>query len=806
MNASRSLLLVSIAACIPAVAQFGGGHEFTVEGPQSLELVDLTNDGARDLLIGSRNGLVVHVNLGQSFGPAQSWNTTDVVGHATDVDGDGWIDIVGCNEQGNSITWYRNVGTFGLGPAEVVGNGPTALAIASGDLDGDGDTDLLITTTNGQLRWMENTNGLGQFNLGGIVAGPVSAERAEAFDRDADGDLDVVWNDPLTHELRWCENLGGASFAPPAVLGAVGIGAPRDLDNDGIVDLVMASAPDQQLQWQRGLPNGFAPPQPLSAASAVSDRVLVQDLDLDGDLDVAVASHTLDEMAWYEHLDGQGSFGPRQVIATGIVDPHLLVAGDVDGDGDAELFTASVTQYRVVYFDNLAIAGNSIVGRVFNDVNADGVFNGNDHGLYNIRVEATDVPATFTNHSGMYSFNAVPGPYAVWLPPVTGWTNTTPDLYNVTVTAQNNTALERDFGLHADQDVVALGPVLTPGDIRCNEVVPYWITVSNTGTMTADVTAALHLDPLSTFAGAIPAADAVVNGVPQWTFVNVPATHARQIQVLVVMPDENHVGEQLDDSLAVVALVNGVAHPSSATVDSEVGCALDPNDKQVLPRGTGPEHLTDMGSTLVYTIRFQNTGNMPAGQVVLVDTLDQDLDLSSLRILGSSHVHTVSLSDDGLLVVTYPDIQLPDSASDPIGSQGYFTFSIAHHAGLAEGATVHNSAAIHFDQNAPILTNTVLNTLTFGTVGVEEHDAAAPPAITVVPNPVSSTATILLDQAFQGRLELVLVDASGREVRRLQRRSTTVVLDRSGLGGGLYMLHARDEAGHAATATVLIER
>ncbi|MBV6405185.1 MAG: hypothetical protein GFGODING_01951 [Flavobacteriales bacterium] len=806
MATVRTLVVVPVIACMTASAQFGGGHEIYVEGPQSLEFVDLTSDGAPDLLIGSRNGLSVHVNLGQSFGPAQLWTSTDVVGHAADLDGDGWTDIVGSSEQSGALTWYRNVGSLGLGPAQLVSNGPAARAITSGDLDGDGDRDLLVTTVSGQLRFLENSNGLGQFAPGLVVVGPVSAERAEIFDRDADGDLDVVWNDPMTSELRWCENLGGAAFAPPAVLGNVGIGAPRDLDNDGLVDLVMASAPDQQLQWQRGLPNGFGPPQPLSAASSVSDRVLVQDLDLDGDLDVAVASHTLDELAWYEHLDGQGSFGPRQVIASGITDPGLLIAGDVDGDGDAELFTTSVAQYRVVYFDNLAIAGNSIVGRVFNDVNADGVFNGNDHGLYNIRVEATDVPATFTNHSGMYSFSAVPGPYAVWLPPVAGWTTTTPDLYNVTVTTQNNSALERDFGLHADQDVVAMGPVLTPGDIRCNEVVPYWFNVQNIGTLAADVTAALHLDPLSTFAGAVPPPDAVLNGVPQWTFVNVPATHTRQVQVLVQMPDETHVGEQLDDSLAVVAMVSGTTHTTGVAVEGEVGCAVDPNDKQVLPRGMGPEHLTAMGTTLVYTIRFQNTGNIPAGQVVLHDSLDQDLDLASLRVLGASHVHQVALSDDGLLTVTFPDIQLPDSASDPVGSQGYLMFAIDHHDGLAEGSTVHNRAAIHFDQNAPVITNTVLNTLTHGAVGVGEDAASASPAIAVVPNPVSSTATIVLDERFQGRVELMLLDASGREVRRVQRRSSTVVLDRQGLGGGLYMLHVRDEAGHAAVTSVLIER
>ena len=118
MNPKRTLFLLFTGLSAYAFGQYGGGHPFMVEGPNSIQLVDLTNDGAPELLIGTRAGLLVHVNQGQSFGPAQNWNTTDVVGHATDVDGDGWIDVVGSNEQGGAISWYRNLGTFGLGPVQ----------------------------------------------------------------------------------------------------------------------------------------------------------------------------------------------------------------------------------------------------------------------------------------------------------------------------------------------------------------------------------------------------------------------------------------------------------------------------------------------------------------------------------------------------------------------------------------------------------------------------------------------------------------------------------------------------------------
>ncbi|MBK8339974.1 MAG: VCBS repeat-containing protein [Flavobacteriales bacterium] len=603
-TAAFSILLLAV----PALAQFGGGHEFTVEGPNSMELIDLDNDGDKDLIIGTRNGLLVHANQGGTFAAGTFWNPTDVVVHGVDIDQDGYTDLVGCDEQGNAIQWYRNMGTFGPGLPQVVANGRVAKAIASGDVDNDGDPDLLLTLMTGDLEWMENTDGLGSFGPGAVIVQGLYTDRAELADVDGDGDLDVSWSDRDTKTLRWSENTGAGAFAAAGSLSAAGIGTVRDLDNDGLLDLVVANQLDGSVQWQRGLPNGFDVPVSIGTPWATSELVLAQDLDLDGDLDLAVASSDLDELAWYEHLGGSGTFGPRQTIVTGIEDPHLLMAGDTDGDGDAELFTASHGQYRIVYFDNLAIAGNSIVGRVFNDVNADGIFNGNDHGLYNYRVEATDVAARFTNHSGMYSFSVIPGPYAVWLPAVAGWTFTTADLYNVNVTSFSNTALERDFGLHADQGVVSITPELVPGDIRCHEVVPYWISLANTGSEAADLHVTLHLDALSAYTGALPAASELLNGVPHWTFLNVPPSHQRLVQVLVEMPDDTHVGEVLTDSVVVTTQVNGQNYTAAAVVNPTVLCAVDPNDKQALPVGVGADHLTEMGTELVYTIRFQNTG------------------------------------------------------------------------------------------------------------------------------------------------------------------------------------------------------
>ena len=141
--------------------------------------------------------------------------------------------------------------------------------------------------------------------------------------------------------------------------------------------------------------------------------------------------------------------------------------------------------------------------------------------------------------------------------------------------------------------------------------------------------------------------------------------------------------------------------------------SFDPNDKLVLPAGITSEHLTAFGQELEYTIRFQNTGNDYAYRVVLVDTLSDKLDVSTLRVAGASHPYKFTVSGKGrpVLTWTFDNINLPDSARDQAGSNGFVKFTIKPLEGLPEGTRLENSADIFFDYNPPVRTNTVFNTL-----------------------------------------------------------------------------------------------
>ncbi|HMC97645.1 MAG TPA: hypothetical protein VKG92_08335, partial [Flavobacteriales bacterium] len=144
-----------------------------------------------------------------------------------------------------------------------------------------------------------------------------------------------------------------------------------------------------------------------------------------------------------------------------------------------------------------------------------------------------------------------------------------------------------------------------------------------------------------------------------------------------------------------------------------VFCAVDPNDKLVTPQGYGPQGAVDINTEwFTYTIRFQNTGTDTAFVVEVIDTLDTDLDPASMEILGASHpLSRIMIDPSRVASFLFDDILLPDSGANEVASHGYVQFRMRPMAGSPHLTEITNSAAIVFDVNPPVITNTVVNTL-----------------------------------------------------------------------------------------------
>ncbi len=173
--------------------------------------------------------------------------------------------------------------------------------------------------------------------------------------------------------------------------------------------------------------------------------------------------------------------------------------------------------------------------------------------------------------------------------------------------------------------------------------------------------------------------------------------------------------------------------------------SFDPNDKTGIPIGYQADHFIEPQRTIEYKIRFQNTGNDTAFKVVIVDTLSEFLDLSTLKILNSSHPFSFRMINR-ILSFSFDPIYLPYRAIDEERSQGFINYSIQSKTNAPLGSKIPNTASIYFDFNPPILTNTTSHTLNreFIIVSVEPVDPLKF-NVNIYPNP--GTDYLILETA-----------------------------------------------------------
>jgi uncharacterized repeat protein (TIGR01451 family) len=171
----------------------------------------------------------------------------------------------------------------------------------------------------------------------------------------------------------------------------------------------------------------------------------------------------------------------------------------------------------------------------------------------------------------------------------------------------------------------------------------------------------------------------------------------------------------------------GIKQPNIAENCTANRGAFDPNDKAAVPTGIGTRRFIEQGNEIEYLVQFQNTGTDTAFKVVVRDTLAAQFDWATFKLNGQSHTNTWQLNPQGVLVVTFNNINLVDSFTNEKGSHGFFKYSIKLKDSIVTNTIVTNRAAIYFDFNAPIITN--LTTHTIGKEGIK--NCLAKPVVTV---------------------------------------------------------------------------
>ncbi len=186
-----------------------------------------------------------------------------------------------------------------------------------------------------------------------------------------------------------------------------------------------------------------------------------------------------------------------------------------------------------------------------------------------------------------------------------------------------------------------------------------------------------------------------------------------------------------------------------------------------------------VGEYVDYLIRFENTGNYAAENVVVKDIIDtKTFDVSTLKITDASH-EVYTRIDGNKVEFIFENIQLP---FDDVNNDGYIAFKIKTLPTLVLGDSLKNLADIYFDYNFPIRTNEAQTTVAFP---VFTKDITT--EINIYPNPVTD---ILYLDTNENWTKAEIYDISGRIMRSVSLDNSTMNVRE--LESGTYFIRLKD--------------
>jgi uncharacterized repeat protein (TIGR01451 family) len=385
-------------------------------------------------------------------------------------------------------------------------------------------------------------------------------------------------------------------------------------------------------------------------------------------------------------------------------DGKIVLAG-YNSDDAVRLAVVRYLQDPIVYY-------NTVRGLVYFDANKNGIRDATENffadAQFSISKAGTDT-VFIQSRNGNFVIDVDSGSYIASVKPGLPYYTVVPQTRTTShVSYFNNDTLS--FALQRVNGKRDLAVSLVPISVaRPGFTAQYKIVYTNQGTDTiSNGTIEFIKNGKLSFVSAAPATTTVNGDTLRWNFSNLKPldTASIAIDLKVTPPPAVNNGNTLRFVAAIFPLNTDLTPNDNAMVllQRVVG-SYDPNDKTESHAGRLKVLQVQQGDNLQYTIRFQNTGTDTAFNVFIKDTLSNNVDWNTLKVVTASHNYQLNIQDGNKCTWAFNNINLADSNTNERLSHGYVVYSVKAKKSLIAGNVINNTAHIYFDYNLPVQTN-----------------------------------------------------------------------------------------------------
>jgi hypothetical protein len=458
--------------------------------------------------------------------------------------------------------------------------------------------------------------------------------------------------------------------------------------------------------------------------------------------------------------------------------------------GDKTENSIGVYDYWIV---KLTDQFNSISGRAFGDLNSNLVQDFGEPDLTNLKItEQTTGRFSFSNQYGEYSLSTLDSGSFVVVPEALNSYIENPLTHSAYFSGIQQTDSLNDFAFQPQGVFNDLCVSIAPtGPFRSGFSATYMISYENVGTTSIAPTIIFFPDNNVSYSSSNLTPLTITPDSIVWNLGQLTPFQTGNILVSVLVNQGLTLGSLINSTVRIEP-VNGDANPTCNYGAWEVFItgSYDPNDILVNEDTLTTTQLATE-PFLEYIIRFQNTGNDTAFTVKILNLIDTlKLNLSSFEFVNASHnVELKWLPWERNMEFKFNNILLPDSNINEPLSHGFVRYRIQPKTSLVAGDSVTNNAAIYFDFNAPVLTNTAVTKIVLPT-GLQALETKYD--YIIYPNPTTGQVLLEVNATHLTNAQVSLHTIQGKMIKSesytLKAGTNKLNLNTSDLSSGIYLV------------------